>query len=121
MLRRRTLTAAAGLLTPRTSSPELSKDWSPQRPHSDDILRRTARKQASELDLKDSTASAGSHRHSDRSRSPPPVAPAEAIQRAMTLSEELSAVNIPTHITDTGDLMLDMTGFKNNDEDALRA
>ena len=39
----------------------------------------------------------------------------------MTLSEELSAVNIPTHITDTGDLMLDMTGFKENDEDALRA
>lgn len=37
------------------------------------------------------------------------------------MSKELSAVNIPTHVTESGDLMLDMTGFKNNDEDALRA
>jgi phosphatidate phosphatase LPIN len=37
------------------------------------------------------------------------------------LSKELSAVNIPSHVTETGDLMLDMTGFKNNDEDAIRA
>lgn len=43
------------------------------------------------------------------------------MQRAMNLSRELSAVNIPTHITETGDLMLDMTGFKNSEEDAIRA
>jgi phosphatidate phosphatase LPIN len=57
----------------------------------------------------------------DRSNSPPPLAPAEALQRAINLSKELSAVNIPTHVSETGDLMLDMTGFKNNDEDAIRA
>ena len=39
----------------------------------------------------------------------------------MALSRELSAVNIPTHVTESGNLMLDMTGFKHNDEDALRA
>jgi phosphatidate phosphatase LPIN len=41
--------------------------------------------------------------------------------RAINLSKELSAVNIPTHVTETGDLMLDMTGFKNSEEDAIRA
>lgn len=59
--------------------------------------------------------------YSERSNSPPPLAPAEAMQRAINLSKELSAVNIPTHISDTGDLMLDMTGFKSSDEDALKA
>jgi len=57
----------------------------------------------------------------ERSNSPPPLSHSEALQRALNLSRELSAVNIPSHVTETGDLMLDMTGFKNNDEDALRA
>ncbi|GAB1311019.1 lipin Ned1 [Madurella fahalii] len=112
-----------GLLTPRSTSPELSKgipsvsDGSPLRPHSDDILRRTARKPSSEED----STEADSPGYSERSHSPPPLAPAEALQRAMNLSRELSAVNIPTRVTETGDLMLDMTGFKNCDEDAIRA
>ena len=55
------------------------------------------------------------------SHSPPPLAPKEAVQRALTLSRELSAANIPSHVTETGDLKLDMTGYKSNDEDALRA
>ncbi|KAL2258327.1 hypothetical protein VTK26DRAFT_8396 [Humicola hyalothermophila] len=111
-----------GLLTPRSTSPELSKgipssaENSPQRPHSEAILSRTARHASSDRD-----SSEGDPGFSERSHSPPPLAPAEALQRAMNLSKELSAVNIPTHITETGDLMLDMTGFKNNDEDALRA
>ncbi|KAK3394346.1 Lipin/Ned1/Smp2-domain-containing protein [Podospora didyma] len=112
-----------GLLTPRSTSPVHSKgaeDWSPQRPHSEDILRRSARKQSTDIDLEGS-AEGDSARYSDRSHSPPPLAPSDALQRAMNLSKELSAVNIPTHISETGDLMLDMTGFKNNDEDALRA
>lgn len=37
------------------------------------------------------------------------------------LSKELSANNIPTRVTETGDLMLDMTGFKSNEEDIFRA
>ncbi|KAJ5624933.1 LNS2 Lipin/Ned1/Smp2 [Penicillium lagena] len=56
-----------------------------------------------------------------RSRSPPPMSPREAVSRAMNLSKKLSGSNIPSHVTDTGDLMLDMTGYKSNEEDALRA
>lgn len=58
---------------------------------------------------------------SQRSRSPPPLTPLEAIQRAMALSQELSAVNIPTRVTDTGDLMLDMASYKGSEEDAIKA
>lgn len=39
----------------------------------------------------------------------------------MALSNKLSASNIPSQVTDTGDLMLDMTGYKSSDEEALRA
>ncbi|KAF7717192.1 LNS2, Lipin/Ned1/Smp2 domain-containing protein [Penicillium ucsense] len=56
-----------------------------------------------------------------RSRSPPPLSPQEAMSRAMSLSKKLSSSNIPSHITETGDLMLDMTGYKSNEEDAIRA
>ncbi|KAH8432242.1 putative lipin Smp2 [Aspergillus melleus] len=56
-----------------------------------------------------------------RSQSPPPVSPGEAVSRAESLSKKLTASNIPSHVTDTGDLMLDMTGYKSNEEDALRA
>ncbi|KAI5302435.1 hypothetical protein KEM56_000699 [Ascosphaera pollenicola] len=45
----------------------------------------------------------------------------KALSRAVALSKKLSVSNIPSHITDSGDLMLDMTGYKSNDEDALRA
>lgn len=43
------------------------------------------------------------------------------MSRAISLSKKLLGSNIPSHVTDTGDLMLDMTGYKSNDEDALRA
>ncbi|KAL2823424.1 Lipin/Ned1/Smp2-domain-containing protein [Aspergillus cavernicola] len=56
-----------------------------------------------------------------RSQSPPPVSMKEAVSRAMSLSQKLSSSNIPSRVTDTGDLMLDMTGYKSNEEDALRA
>ncbi|KAI9368097.1 Lipin/Ned1/Smp2-domain-containing protein [Aspergillus egyptiacus] len=56
-----------------------------------------------------------------RSQSPPPVSLKEAVSRAMSLSQKLSSSNIPSRVTDTGDLMLDMTGYKSNEEDALRA
>jgi phosphatidate phosphatase LPIN len=57
----------------------------------------------------------------ERSSSPPPLPTKEAIDRAMALSNRLSASNIPSQVTDTGDLMLDMTGYKSSDDDALRA
>jgi len=112
-----------GLLTPRSTSPELSRgipssiEGSPARHHSEDILRREGRKPSSDND----SSEGDSPLYSERSHSPPPLAPADALQRAINLSKELSAVNIPTHVTDTGDLMLDMAGFKSNDEDAIRA
>ncbi|KAE8379934.1 Lipin/Ned1/Smp2-domain-containing protein [Aspergillus bertholletiae] len=56
-----------------------------------------------------------------RSRSPPPLSLKEAVSRATALSEKLSGSNIRSHVTETGDLMLDMTGYKSNEEDALRA
>ncbi|KAL4818509.1 Lipin/Ned1/Smp2-domain-containing protein [Aspergillus spinulosporus] len=59
--------------------------------------------------------------HLRRSQSPPPVSLKEAVSRAMSLSQKLSTSNIPSRVTDTGDLMLDMTGYKSNEEDALRA
>ncbi|RAL05290.1 putative lipin Smp2 [Aspergillus ibericus CBS 121593] len=56
-----------------------------------------------------------------RSRSPPLISPEEAMSRAVSLSKKLSGSNIPSRVTETGDLMLDMTGYKSNEEDALRA
>lgn len=55
-----------------------------------------------------------------RSRSPL-LSPQEAVSRAISLSKKLSGSNIPSHVNETGDLMLDMTGYKSNEEDALRA
>ncbi|KAL2154266.1 hypothetical protein VTH82DRAFT_2942 [Thermothelomyces myriococcoides] len=113
-----------GLLTPRATSPDLSRraqspaDGSPPRPHSDNVLPTTiVRKPSSDHGSSDDDRPP----RSERSISPPPLPPAEAVRRAMNLSRELAAVNIPTHVTETGDLMLDMTGFKNNEEDAIRA
>lgn len=45
----------------------------------------------------------------------------EAVNRAISLSKKLSGSNIPTLITDGGDLMLDMTGYKSSEDEALRA
>jgi phosphatidate phosphatase LPIN len=56
----------------------------------------------------------------NRPRSPA-MSPEEAVSRAISLSKKLSGSNIPSHVTETGDLMLDMTGYKSNEEDALRA
>lgn len=39
----------------------------------------------------------------------------------MTLSRGLSAVNIPSHVTETGDLMLDMSGFRSSEEEMIKA
>ncbi|KAF7117073.1 hypothetical protein CNMCM5793_005757 [Aspergillus hiratsukae] len=57
----------------------------------------------------------------DRPRSPRLLTPQEAVSRALNLSKKLSSSNIPTRVNETGDLMLDMTGYKSNEEDALRA
>lgn len=56
-----------------------------------------------------------------RPYSPPPLPPKEALDRAKTLSKKLSSSNIRSKVNETGDLMLDMTGYKSSEDDALRA
>ncbi|KAF2450707.1 LNS2-domain-containing protein [Karstenula rhodostoma CBS 690.94] len=56
-----------------------------------------------------------------RSTSPPPVSPTEAMARAINLSKKLFTSNIPNKVTESGDLMLDMTGYKSSEQEALRA
>lgn len=45
----------------------------------------------------------------------------DALSRAIMLSKKLWNSNIPAHVNDDGDLMLDMTGYKSSEEDSLRA
>src|ERR1700712_55523 len=52
--------------------------------------------------------------------SSPPVSENEAYARAVNLSKKLWSSNIPTQISPTGDLMLDMSGSKTSEEQALR-
>ncbi|KAL9948579.1 hypothetical protein D7B24_000937 [Verticillium nonalfalfae] len=109
-----------------STSPELSNgrpasgDWSSMmRPHSDDILRKSAR--STDRDLTDEPSDGQSQELSERSHSPPPLAPREALERAIALSRNLEAANIPSQVTETGDLKLDMTGFKSSEEEIFRA
>ncbi|KAK5080356.1 lipin Ned1 [Exophiala xenobiotica] len=44
-----------------------------------------------------------------------------AYSRALTLSKKLSTSNIRSKVTESGDLMLDMTGYKSSEDQALRA
>ncbi|KAI0126601.1 Lipin/Ned1/Smp2-domain-containing protein [Xylariales sp. AK1849] len=119
-----------GLLTPHPTSPELvhgrplSRDWLAAHKvpsHSEDLLPSSARAHADRDGSQDKSQHGDSHEESYRSTSPPPLAPREALLRAVTVSDRLSAVNIPSHITETGDLMLDMTGYKSSEEDAIKA
>lgn len=41
--------------------------------------------------------------------------------RAINLSKKLFTSNIPNKVTESGDLMLDMTGYKSSEHEALRA
>jgi phosphatidate phosphatase LPIN len=57
----------------------------------------------------------------DRSASPPPISAEEALTRAIKLSKKLWGSNIPSQVTDKGDIMLDMTGYKSSEDEGLRA
>lgn len=120
----------SGASAPVASSPELesgrpsSRGWLdvPNR-HSlstDSVLPSDLRGSADQDESVDESYG-DSPAASQRSRSPPPLAPLEAIQRAMILYQKLSAVQVPTHVTDTGDLMLDMASYKGSEEDAIKA
>lgn len=129
-------------LTPLSSSPNYlharpqSGDWAglPRgRPHSDETVPKVGYARADsdfdsaerERQTRSMTPTLPSHdavrSYSDRPQSPPPLPTKEAIERAIALSKQLSASNIQSQVTDMGDLMLDMTGYKSSDDDALRA
>ncbi|KAI1419873.1 LNS2-domain-containing protein [Xylaria sp. FL1777] len=117
----------SGVSAPTVSSPELDGGYPSSRNWLDVPNRsRSPNESAPSSDLRDQDepadeSSGDSPTPSQRSRSPPPLGPLEAIQRAMALSQELSAVNIPTRVTNTGDLMLDMASYKGSEEDAIKA
>ncbi|ROT39548.1 LNS2-domain-containing protein [Sodiomyces alkalinus F11] len=97
-----------------------SGDWSHVlRSRSNDFLGKSSR--SSDSDAAEAPFEPGSPRLSTRSQSPPPLPPTEAVARATALSEKLSAANIPCEVTETGDLKLDMTMLKTNEEDVFRA
>lgn len=51
----------------------------------------------------------------------PPLSRDKAIERARELSRKLSVSRIPTKVTDSGDLVLDMRGYKAGAEETARA
>lgn len=123
------LTLLAGALTPLSGSPPdfittrpKSGDWSALTLHDANNAREPSDGTERERQTRSLTPTLPQHDGlTERSNSPPPLPTKEAIERAMALSKQLSASNIPSHVTDTGDLMLDMTGYKSSDDDALRA
>jgi phosphatidate phosphatase LPIN len=110
---------ALGNATPLSSSPDnmrpASGDWSGaaiglERSASEDAIPTTGRRYT----MSGQTGPV-------RTRSPPPIGHAAAVERALALSRKLSISNIPTHITDRGDVMLDMNGYKLDQEESLQA
>ena len=55
----------------------------------------------------------------DQSTTPPAASQEDAKTRAMNLSKKLWTSNISNQVTDSGDLMLDMTGYRSSDGEAL--
>jgi phosphatidate phosphatase LPIN len=129
------LTADQGNLTPLSRSP----DDSSGRPVSGDWLDAQIGHSVSENPLLDSSrhrSSSDSMRIQHHAESPnipattptaerstiPHLVPAQSVvDRAISLSKKLSGSNIPAQVTDKGDIMLDMTGYKSSEEEALRA
>lgn len=124
------------LLTPLSSSPDpwpQSSDWSGYKLPTKDELKKLEQSgshsdEAALLGRRSITPTSAPRMATDgavdqykRSASPPPLPTKEAVERAISLSKQLADSNIPSHITDTGDLMLDMTGYKTSDDEALRA
>lgn len=121
--------------TPRARSPlattqrPVSGDWSGQprvpvefsRSSTDEILPSSNEALAHRFQSEPPEQHLPLDGNDSRSHSPPPVSPNEAVTRAINLSRKLWSSNIPTQITETGDLMLDMTGYKSTDEEALKA
>lgn len=111
--------------------PRLSPPAALERSASEEVLSTTVRDQLraiSPAHYVDAPTSVPNHTLSPGSGSvttsppdPPGINQKRALSRAMTLSRKLSSSNIRSQVTDSGDLMLDMTGYKTSEDDALRA
>ena len=136
-----------GRITPVSGSPpehdiDPITSWSPsaafikpalERSNSDDLLTSLAVQDQSTVAAKSSRSTEDvSHIPSAedqprpipprvRSSSPPLLTTQEALNRAIALHKKLSSSNIRSQVTDSGDLMLDMEGYKSSEKDALRA
>ncbi|KAK6859764.1 nuclear elongation and deformation protein 1 [Apiospora arundinis] len=123
-------TPVPGQVGHHPTSPTLSSGRPPSRDtpdtyrlpsRSDNVLPYSARARSERDEMPEGSEHEDSNQPSHRSISPPPLPPQQAVQRALTLSEQLHAANIRSKVTETGDLMLDMTGYKSSEEDAIRA
>jgi len=100
-----------------------SGDWSKfyERSVSEDVLPTTSRL----MDLQSRIRGAAQGANEELNQTPrpksPTLDPAAVLQRAHTLSRKLSISNIPSHVTDNGDVMLDMHGYKMEEEDNIQA
>jgi phosphatidate phosphatase LPIN len=100
------------LLPPITLERSASEEVLPVGPKEDfERFRRESTAPISDLDVNEAS----------KPLSPPSLRPKQALDRAMTLSKKLSSSNIRSKVTESGDLMLDMTGYKSSEDDALRA
>lgn len=110
-----------------TSSPQIKRSASAEliptstRPQSDPNSDRTHTQVYEGQRVLNIGPSLASPAPAERSISPPPLSSNDAFNRAKLLSKKLSISNIPTRVTDNGDLMLDMTGYKSSEDEALRA
>lgn len=94
------------------------------------VTPRQIREAASEFDLQQ-PAQLGHHarkstseyalRGPDRAVRPSLLSREAAYERATSLSRKLSSSNIRTQVSDRGDIMLDMTGYKSTEDESLRA
>lgn len=120
-------TSTVSLPTGSLSNKSLGHPIQFTRSASDELVLTTSHEQLSALDqhLKEvESAGAGDLQGSLRPvtpASPTSLTPKRALDRAHTLAKKLSTSNIRSHITETGDLMLDMQGYKGDETDLLRA
>ncbi|KAI4126733.1 MAG: hypothetical protein LQ338_003597 [Usnochroma carphineum] len=114
----------------RTTSSPILREGTLKRSASADAVPLSARLQTVDLHASTGNETAPSSRvlpendaseSGKRSSSPPLISTSEAIDRAKSLSKKLSISNISSRVTESGDLMLDMTGYKTSEEKALRA
>ena len=106
--------------SPEQKAAQFGKPAHLDRSTSDDFFSRSGSHLANSQGSP-TTPALGTSFQTDRSTSPPRLSEGDAIIRAKSLSKKLSGSNIPTHLADNGDLMLDMHGYKSTEEEALRA